>query len=760
MQEFWLALAWEAAWLACGVAVLLIVRWLAGNDRLGGAISLAAGPALVVLPVWWLGTTTSLSFTRLVLVIGFLVITVAGWSLAWLGRVPRATIVSILRTSAILGIPHAVLFAGYTLFRGFAPEIRYTEKPMELAFLSAATVAERLPVGDPWFAGYPINYYVYGYVEMGALAKTLGVAPEVAFNLALASLFASAVVAAGAVAAELAGIGRSGSRAGLRAAGLATLFLVGAGNWETAWRLVRDPQGTLAASWWTGPGWNASRVIVDSGFPWGGEPRPTINEFPAFSFVLADLHPHLLGLPLLVAYVASLASTVLGTAPLRGTILTGIVLGCVWITNTWSVPLAVVVAALAFACRWGTDVRRSIGLGIVGLALAMLVALPFQRLYVPSYGLATSELPPAIARLPMLGWLVRTVGVVVWERSSFGELVRAWGTLLLPGFVVVARAIGMVPESHRPRAGYVFGFVGFVVVLALASRTPAILIFGLPAIAALVVFALGDRTGLVPRFALGLLAATWLALLGIEFFFLRDAFGDRMNTVFKVGFDAWVYQAIAIPVAMLTVPAGQARRWIAVSLVTIALGLGLLYTPLSAWKWTDGFREFRGLDGLRYLARTFPDEYLASTWLRAQAPADAVLVEAPGCSYGALDALPFNRVSIVTGRATLVGWDGHEYQWRRGSPEQLSELESRRRQVERLYEEPDPAFVADLLDRYGVHYVYIGTLERTGLGSSCRSLERPNAERLAATLRTLGWEPVFERGQVAVYGRPDDRQVR
>ncbi|MCL4822900.1 MAG: hypothetical protein KJZ57_01660, partial [Anaerolineales bacterium] len=43
--------------------------------------------------------------------------------------------------------------------------------------------------------------------------------------------------------------------------------------------------------WW----WRASRVVSD--FTLTGEFKEVIDEFPAFSFVLGDLHPHILALP-------------------------------------------------------------------------------------------------------------------------------------------------------------------------------------------------------------------------------------------------------------------------------------------------------------------------------------------------------------------------------------------------------------------------------------------------------------------------------
>lgn len=760
MHDVLAAVAWEAAWFVCAASLLPLLRVATADDRLASAVALTLGAALVALPVWWFGTLFPLRFTVETLVASFGLWTAISWGLVPFQRSRRQLLLGTTRTFGALSLFHVAAFAGYAFFRSFTPDIRYTEKPMELAFLSASIVTDRLPPPDPWFAGAPINYYVYGYVEMASLAKVLGVRPEIAFNLALSSLFASTVMGVFAVTWTLAAATGASPRRQAVAGTLALLFLVGAGNWETAWRLLRDPAASLSASWWAGPGWNASRVIVDSGFPWGGQPRPTINEFPAFSFILADLHPHLLALPILVGYLAGLAATVLSPRPVRAGVLTGVALGCLWITNTWSVPLALLAGAVVLLVgkRWSG--RQRVQAVAAVLVPAVVVALPFQMTYVQSYGLVAEELPPVVARLPVVSWIVRTVGLVVWERSSFGELLRAYGTFLLPALLVVGQAVRSLPGAVRPRTGLVVGFAGFVLVLALASRTPALFLFGL-LLGAVGLVLHSDRC-LQPgmRLAFGLLGAAWLALLGIEFFFLRDVFGDRMNTVFKVSFDAWCYQALALPVAFVGVPTGGRPPRVLITGTLVALALGMLYVPLSAWKWTDGFTHRKGLDGLSYLAASHPDEYAAIEWLRARTPSDTVILEAPGCSYGSVDDLPHDRVSMATGRPTVIGWDGHEFQWRRGDTRALQELEQRQRVVRAVFENPTPATVTEVLTQYRVGYVYIGLLERNGLGPACRLLENTAPERLAAVLEQFGWAPVFQRGVVTVYAAPERLSVR
>ncbi|MFN3336904.1 MAG: DUF2298 domain-containing protein, partial [Thermomicrobium sp.] len=384
-----------------------------------------------------------------------------------------------------------------------------------------------------------------------------------------------------------------------------------------------------------------------------------------------------------------------------------------------------------------------------------VIALPFQVTYTPSYGLLPQEVPPALARIPFLSRIVRTVGVVVWERSSFGELLRAHGTLLVPGVLAVGVLLLGLPAAQRPRAGVIVAVAGFVAILALASKTPALVLIGIPLVAA--GWLLWQRESSLEHWsrALPLLVAAWTGILAVEFFYLRDVFGDRMNTVFKVYFDAWALQAAALPALLLyTLRSERLLRAVSLSLVVLALLAGAFYPPLSTWKWTDGFAQQQGLDGLTYLGQMHPDEAAGIQWVRENAAADAVVLEAPGCSYGMTLEIPHSRVSMATGRPTILGWDGHEYQWRRGSLEQLAALEERKVALQDFFAFPSVERVQEVLNDYDVRYVYIGTLERFGLGANCALLGAPQADRLSGILEQLGWRPVFVQGDVVIYARP------
>jgi YYY domain-containing protein len=222
--------------------------------------------------------------------------------------------------------------------------------------------------------------------------------------------------------------------------------------------------------------------------------------------------------------------------------------------------------------------------------------------------------------------------------------------------------------------------------------------------------------------------------LAVEFVYLRDLFGYRINTVFKFYFQAWVLLALAAAYGAPRV-AGRLRGagglvWRA-ALVLLVLG-GLVYPALAIPNKAGDFHGPPTLDGMAWLESAYPDDYAAIRWLQANAPDGAVILEAPGKSYSYL-----SRVSALTGLPTVVGWDFHECQWR-GT---CDEAARRAQDVEILYNSTDPTQTLTLLDKYAITYVYVGSLER----------ERYNPSGLGKFERLM--DPVLRQGEVAIYQR-------
>jgi YYY domain-containing protein len=207
-----------------------------------------------------------------------------------------------------------------------------------------------------------------------------------------------------------------------------------------------------------------------------------------------------------------------------------------------------------------------------------------------------------------------------------------------------------------------------------------------------------------------------LLVLVPEFVYLRDNFGQRLNTIFKFYYQAWVFFGVAAVFGLEYL----LRRFKAAGLVTSAVYIfllifGLLY-PFYAVQ--SRSIEYRGLpssetrlpatlDGLAYLKQYDWAEYDAIQWLRENVEGTPVILEATGGQYSS-----YGRVAAATGLPTVLGWAGHEYQWRGYT----NEPGERAPAISTIYGSRSWNETASLLDQYNVSLIYYGRLERNDYG--------------------------------------------
>jgi uncharacterized membrane protein len=238
----------------------------------------------------------------------------------------------------------------------------------------------------------------------------------------------------------------------------------------------------------------------------------------------------------------------------------------------------------------------------------------------------------------------------------------------------------------------------------------------------------------VDVFVVGMLALGAALVLFPEFLYLRDSFGSRMNTVFKFYYAAWLLWGVAGAYALAS-PWEAFGRWGRAIMVGAALPvvLGLLYTTTALWEKANHFDVSRQLtlDGTAHLDQEVPADAAAIRWMRA-ALDPAVVAEAVGGSYSG-----HGRVSAHTGFPTVLGWEFHEFQWRGDYAPQGT----RRTDIERLYMTRDWIEAQEILDRYGIAYVYVGPLERS-------TYEQVITRKFDAYMDLLYSSP-----DVAIYGR-------
>jgi len=637
--------------------------------------SAAFAKPLGLLAVGWLtwlsgslglGHGTATSAGALLLVAG------AGLAAGW----PRRRDLAACLRARDFWIAEAVFlvaFGALLLVIAHAPDVWGTEKPMDMALINAIGVSDALPPRNPWFAGADLDgYYYFGHLLTAVMIGAAGLEPTVGYNVAVAAFFALAAVAACGVGTALAAV--AGAPRALT--GLITVALVlVAGNLAGALQLLRL-DGPLAGYDW----FQASRVVPG-----------TINEFPAFSWLLGDLHAHVMAVPFTLTALALTLQWLHSGARVVDLAAAAVLTGLLYATNAWSYPVVTGLLVLALLASPGPVSRRArqVGLVLTGGALSILAFL-------------LSFEPPASG-----------IGLVGERRSLPLSLRDGALTLGLPAWLA-AGAFLAAAKSHRRRR-----VLGFAVVVAAAMVIAAlsgldlawtVLLAALAGVAARRLLAADTAPG--SRFV-------WLTVFGglvcaalPEVVFVSDAFTggelERMNTVFKLGYQAWLLLAVggagAIAVCRPQLPAVPRLVWVGGA---IPLALASAVFPLAgAYARTGGFAASPTLSGLGWLSARAPGDVAAIGWLRTHAAPDAVVLESAGDDYSPAGHA---RISTFTGRSTVIGWEGHVLQW--------GEDPGRRRaDVSRLYREPSATAAAALLRAYRVTHVVVGPLERSDHG--------------------------------------------
>jgi len=777
-------LVWMLALIAAGIVGLPYV-WVAGAslpDR-GFAFARPVGILLVAWLSWWLASAEVAPFSRGTLVMVAAALGAGGIAIT-LGR-HREMVAWARGNARVLAAEEAVfwaLFAAFLAVRWANPDLWHPslggEKPMDLAYLNAVVKSEEFPPYDPWFAGGYINYYYFGFVVVGALVKATAIAPYVAYNLAIPTLAALLGAAAfGTCLALMTRIRGAVGRRSLLTAGLAAVFVVVIGNLGEVNVLVERAQGEIRPDWWF---WNASRAIS----PGPGEPGP-ITEFPGFTYLFADLHAHAMALPFTATALGlALGFVHAGTGDRRlGAVvrflLLAIVVGSLWVINTWDFPTYAALAAVALVLgSWTARGRLDLHALVRAAALAIALVGAAYVAYLPFHDHFRSTF----------------TGFDVWRggRTSLGDYLTIHGFFLflitsaLIADLAVAKDLGpparvlrLVVRTRKPRrlfdlhralvhptTAYVACAAG-VVVAALAA--PVLAVLGEP-VAGLIVALLTLTLVLVPRrtrenapalgqrlwqMTLVLVACGLLLTLAVEYVVVQDIDIGRSNTVFKTYLQVWVVWGLAAAVgAHVTHDAlRQVRREVRIAwrgAAALLFAATLLYPVLATPARIDHrFDTSVGptLDGSAFMARavysdkgrmlTLAHDLGAIRWMLDNVEGSPVVAE--------LNTSPTlygwgNRFAMFTGNPAIVGWDFHQRQQRGvAAPEAIA---NRIADVQEAYRTRDPDRAYRIFRRYGTKYLVVGELERAYF---------PRGQQKWAAREGVLWDLVYRNEGTSVY---------
>lgn len=806
----WLAaVIWYLAIAFLGLIAYPIVRMAFGGltDR-GYPFSRLVGLILAAY-LTWLASSTFFEFNRLTISVVLAVLVIVSGFLAFKQRKElTAEFNERARYFLTVELVMLVLFALSLGIRYGNPDLWHPwkggEKPMDLSYFTAVLKSTIFPPYDPWYAGGYINYYYYGFVLVGVPVKLLGIQPAVAYNLIIPTLFSLTGLGAFSVAWNLFArkslqqeTDEPGKKANtLRAnlAGLISVFtVVIMGNlgtlrmfWQGLQRIVA-PGGVIdnagffqrfgwffqgMAKFFTGSRinyglgdwyWNPSRAL----------PGDTITEFPFFTFTYADLHAHMIALPVTLLVIGWGLSILLGKWKWQNAesirpwvsfathlFLGALAIGMLRATNTWDFPTYLLLSALVILYtvfryvdlpeKWLPGKPAWLRKGLFAAGVITLLAAGVSLLFKPF--------------TENFGQAYNAIDVWAGDRSPLASYLVHWGLqffVIITWFVWETREwLSSTPVSSlkkiQPYLGYlqvVAVLFGLVLLLVTLLGVKIGWLAGILGGWALVLMLRPGQTD-AKRLVLFLVGTGVVLTLFVEMFVLVGDIG-RMNTVFKFYYQAWTFFSLSAAAAIVWLLPVITTRWKeAVSSVwQVALAV-LVFSaamyPITAA--TDKIRDRMSqetpatLDGFEFMKTSryydqnldmdLSQDYHAIQWMQQNVTGSPVLVETNTVEYrwG-------NRFTIYTGLPGVLGWNWHQRQ-QRGFLD-YNGIANRLTEIPQFYQSTDVESAREFLAKYNVKYIILGQMERAYYpGDGLVKFE---------TYDGVYWREVFREADTVIY---------
>ena len=615
-------------------------------------------------------------------------------------------------------------FLIWTYFMGFNPAAYGTEKFMDYGFMEAMMRSTSLPPKDIWYSQEPINYY-YGGQYFAVFLTKLSTCPVArTYNLMRALIAGLTVAMPFSLVRQMLSdrlehaktshnrLVRLAPDLGGLTAGIAMAF---AGNMHYVWYGVIEPWiarltgGEIKGYWFP----DATRYIGYN----PDVPDKTIHEFPCYSFILGDLHAHVVNIIFVLLIIGLLYAwlKVMNQQPAVGFTDLG--------EGTEDLPLEDItddehenVAARIAGWMSAEEEGRS-GAGMWKkhlldpwlLTAAFLLGLfklnnfwDFVIYFVVVLGTALF-----INILEMKSRILKLLGVTLAEAAMLFGL----SSLVILPFTVQFKTMveGVALASNHSLPHQLLILWGLPVCLGLLFMIP-LLVSELGKMKPRTLSRLIGKTEVPDLYAIWLFLCAFGLVLIPELVYVRDIYENgnaRANTMFKLTYQAYILFAIMMGyVIWQIIFLGRKKLQkaaAAAGLFFLCWTLGYFGNCVRSWYGESVSPDFReGLDAQAFLDVSFSDDVEAIYWLKDHVKGSPVVLEANGDSY-----TDYQRVSAMTGLPTILGWYVHEWLWR-SDPADLNEKSA---DVEAIYTSTDNELVSHLLKIYDVDYIFVGSCE-------------------------------------------------
>ncbi len=717
MDWLYSSLHWYSAFFILGIVFFPLTKKIFGSffpDQ-GYAISKTIALLLLSYATFLFGTLKILPFSQISLILLLAIYAFINYSLLKKKTAEKTEVKKTFNYQGLfLIIFEEILFLAALLFwafvRGQEPSIRGLEKFMDFGFMNSILRSKYFPPLDMWYSadtnnpnGFSINYYYFGHLTGALLIKLTGIKASIGYNLVLASTFALTVIQSFSLVIGIIYQYQQKIKSVTTSVfetikyvffGLIGSYIVSlGGNLHTIYVFTKGYPNENPIPFWQIMAWkydptkywypNATRFIPN-----------TIHEFPAYSWVVADLHGHVFDIPFVLLTLATLfiffikfqkaeikekiadkgtqlsiqlfnlklkiEANLIPNYYLLATVFLGFMAAIHYMTNAFDGPIYIllILILLFFMHNFTAAFFKSALTVIISF---VIFSLPFSLHFKPFVsGIGVNCSPEFLVKLGKLGPFLFEKGNC--QVSPIYMLLVLWG----------------------------FFWVNFIL-FSLTKRFQT---------------TIDDHRSTIDLFVFTIFSFCTMLLIIPEFFYIKDIYPEhfRANTMFKLGYQAFIMMGIMSGFVFYKIKLLDKLKSTILTAVFIFFFFFIAIYPLYAIPSYYGQLDRSvELDGAKWFEDYFPEDKEIIDYINSNIKDQPIILEAQGDSY-----TDYERISAYTGTPTIAGWWVHEWLWR-GTADVVGQ---RIPDIENIYQSDDLELTKDLLQKYKVSYVIISKMEK------------------------------------------------
>ncbi len=592
-------------------------------------------------------------------------------------------------------------FIFWTFVRGQEPSIRGLEKFMDFGFINSILRTKFFPPLDMWLSsdtlnpnGYFINYYYFGHLTAAVLIKLFNFPSAIGYNLILSTLFALGITQTFSISSNLVFFVSKKLKTKLDyktliAFGLFSSILLNlGGNLHTIYALTKGYQPENPLPFWDdsvrytakellnllksysfNPLATLSVIVKKSNYWYPNATRfipLTIHEFPSYSYVVADLHGHVLDIPYVLLFITLMFAFFAHIKSLKRNLLTyffifGFLIAIMYMTNAFDGAIYFLFLFTLTAAAPLT-IKQKLWAMSTALTSFFLISFPFSSHFKPfASGIGVNCSPNFLIKVGRFGPFLFEQNNC--QKSPLWMLSILWGYFWIGGIMYY---LSYKKLNKNTRKGEIFRLI-----------------------------------------TIGFLYSIFLIIVP-EFFYAKDIYPAhfRANTMFKLGYQSFIISSILYAPALFLWKHQQKKAFVRKIIKSIFLTASCFvfsYSFFSIPSYYGKLNQQPQLDGSLWLYNLYPEDKEIIEFLNSKIKGQPNILEAQGDSY-----TDYERISAYTGLPTVAGWFVHEWLWR-GTPDLVSQ---RQPHIAYIYEGEDENLTLELLKRYKVRFVIISSLER------------------------------------------------